>query len=205
MTDPLVPVFDLGGVFVDWNPLYLFRKLFDSEAEAVWFHENIFTPRLNLEFDAGKPFAEGVAEQSLLFPRFRQQIVAFDARWQEMVGAFHDDTIALHDELMAAGLKTYAITNFSAEKFSTIFESWPFIARFDGIVVSGMEGLIKPDYRIFYLFLERFGLRASQCVFIDDSEPNVVAAGKLGMHALHFTGAVQLRKDLRGLGLPLAE
>ncbi|NOZ33553.1 MAG: HAD family phosphatase [Alphaproteobacteria bacterium] len=205
MTDKLVPVFDIGGVFVDWNPLYLFRKLFDSEEEAVWFHDTIFTPQLNLEFDAGKPFAEGVAEQSARFPKYRQQILAFDERWNEMVGGYIADTIALHDELIDAGLPSYAITNFSAEKFGTIFETWPFITKFDGIVVSGMEGLIKPDYRIYYLFMDRFGLTPEQCVFIDDSEPNVVAARKLGMKACHFTGPGQLRKDLRALGLPLTE
>ena len=43
MTDTLVPVFDLGGVFVDWNPMYLFRKLFDSEEDAQWFQDNICT------------------------------------------------------------------------------------------------------------------------------------------------------------------
>ena len=64
MTDTLVPVFDLGGVFVDWNPMYLFRKLFETEEEAQWFQDTICTKDWNLEFDAGDIYAEGVAKLS---------------------------------------------------------------------------------------------------------------------------------------------
>ena len=58
MDDHIIPVFDLGGVFVDWNPMYLFRKLFDSEEDAQWFHDHICTGDWNLEFDAGEIYAE---------------------------------------------------------------------------------------------------------------------------------------------------
>ena len=80
---------------------------------------------------------------------------------------------------------------------------WPFLEKFDGVVVSGLEHLVKPDPRIFRVFCERYSLAPSECVFIDDSEPNVVAARKFGMQAIHFKDATSLRKDLIGLGLPL--
>jgi 2-haloacid dehalogenase len=203
MTRALVPVFDLGRVFIDWDPIYLFRKLFKTEEEAQWFKANVCTLDWNLEFDAGEIYAEGIAKLTSRFPRYWREIQAFDLRWRETFGPVIEGTVAIHDELIAAGLKTYAITNFSWEKWVMMMPEWPFLSKFDGTIVSGLEQLVKPDSRIFRLFCERFGYEAEQCVFIDDSEPNVISARKVGMTALLFTDAGTLRADLRKLGLPL--
>ena len=71
------------------------------------------------------------------------------------------------------------------------------------MVVSGLEKLVKPDPRIYRVFCERYGMAPESCVFIDDSEPNVIAARKFGMKAIHFTTPEALRKELIALGLPL--
>ena len=203
MTDTLIPVFDLGGVFVEWNPMWLFRKLFDTEEEAQWFHDNICTSSWNLEFDAGDIFAEGVARLITRHPKYWREIQAFDLRWKETCGKFIDGTIAIHDELIAQEIPTFAITNFSWEKWVSVLGEWPFLEKFDGVVVSGLEHLVKPDPRLYRVFCERYGFAPESCVFVDDSEPNVVSARKFGMHAIHFTDAKSLRKDLIALGLPL--
>jgi FMN phosphatase YigB (HAD superfamily) len=203
MPEPLVPVFDLGNVFVEWDPMHLFRKLFASEAEARWFADTVCTQAWTLEFDAGEIYAEGVAKLITRFPRYWREIQAYDLRWKETFGPMIQGTIDIHDELIAAGLKTYGITNFSWEKWVTCLGEWPFLEKFDGIVVSGLERLLKPDARIFRLFCERFALEPSQCVFIDDSDANVLGARKVGMQAIHFTSPAQLRRDLIALGLPL--
>jgi 2-haloacid dehalogenase len=203
MTRPLVPVFDIGRVFVDWDPIYLFRNLFKTEEEAQWFKANVCTLDWNLEFDAGEIYAEGVAKLISRHPRYWREIQAFDERWPETFGPVIEGTIAIHDELIAAGMKTYAITNFSWEKWMTCLPKWPFLEKFDGIIVSGLERLVKPDPRVFRLFCERFGYEAGQCVFIDDSEPNVISARKTGMTSVLFETPEQLRADLQRLGLPL--
>jgi FMN phosphatase YigB (HAD superfamily) len=204
MQDTIVPVFDLGGVFVEWNPMFLFRKLFETEEEAQWFWDNICTKDWNLEFDAGDIFSEGVARLITRYPRYWREIQAFDLRWKETLGDFIQGTIDIHDELIANEVPTFAITNFSWEKWVSCLPEWPFLEKFDGVVVSGLEGLVKPDPRIYRVFCERYGLAPESCVFIDDSEPNVVAARKFGMQAIHFAGDTKaLRKELIGLGLPL--
>jgi 2-haloacid dehalogenase len=203
MTDTLVPVFDLGGVFVDWNPMYLFRKLFETEEEAQWFHDTICTLAWNLEFDAGEIYAEGIAKLITRYPRYWREIQAFDERWFETVGGFIDGTVAIHDELIAAEVPTFAITNFSWQKWVACLPKWPFLEKFDGVIVSGLEGLVKPDPRLYRVFTERYGLAPESCVFIDDSEPNVVSARKFGMHAIHFQDPAQVRAELVALGLPL--
>lgn len=203
MDDMPIPVFDLGGVFIDWNPLYLFRKLFPTEEEAVWFHQNICTREWNLGFDAGEIYAEGVARLITRHPRYWREIQAYDTRWIETFGDFIHGTLAIHDELVAEGVPTFAITNFSWEKWMTCLGRWPFLEKFDGIVVSGLERLVKPDPRIFGVFCGRYSLAPESCVFIDDTEPNVISARHTGMKAIHFTGAQSLRAELIALGLPL--
>jgi len=205
MTDALIPVFDLGGVFVDWNPMYLFRKLFPTEEEAQWFHDTVCTPDWNLEFDAGDIYAEGVAKLITRFPRYWREIQAYDLRWKETLGGVIEGTVAIHSELVAADIPTFAITNFSWEKWVSCLPDWPFLERFDGVVVSGLERLVKPDPRIFRLFCERYGLAPESCVFIDDNEANVVSARKFGMYAISFTTPEALRAELISYGLPLSE
>ena len=78
----------------------------------------------------------------------------------------------------------------------TCLGDWPFLEKFDGVVVSGLEGLVKPDPRLFRLFCDRYGLAPESCVFIDDSEPNVVSARRFGMHAIHFRDTAQAISEI---------
>jgi FMN phosphatase YigB (HAD superfamily) len=204
MTDDfLVPVFDLGGVLFDWNPLYLYRKIFESEEDAIWFLKTVCTADWNLGLDAGKDFARSVAELQARFPRYWREIAVFDTRWKEMTAGLFEGTMAIHDELIAAEVPTFSITNFSWEKWVSVLPDFPFLEKFDGVVVSGLEGLVKPDPRIFSLFCDRYSLAPETCVFIDDNPVNVVSARSIGMKAVHFTSPDQLRKELIGFGLPL--
>ena len=72
---------------------------------------------------------------------------------------------------------------------------------FDGHVISGLEGVAKPDRRIFEILLQRHGLEPASTVFVDDQERNVAAARALGITALRFTSAPQLSQDLLALGV----
>jgi 2-haloacid dehalogenase len=204
MYDFPIPVFDIGGVFIEWNPMWLFRKLFATEEEAQWFHDHICTPSWNLEFDAGDIFAEGVARLITRHPKYWREIQAFDLRWDETCGNFISGTMAIQDELIAKEIPNFAITNFSWEKWVTRLATWPFLEKFDGVVVSGLEHVVKPDPRIYRIFCERYSLAPENCVFIDDSEANVVAARRYGMNAILFTGPEDLRRELIGLGVPLS-
>jgi FMN phosphatase YigB (HAD superfamily) len=203
MSETIVPVFDLGGVFVDWNPMYLFRKLFPTEEEAQWFQDNVCTLEWNLEFDAGDIYAEGVARLVGRFPKYWREITAYDQRWKESFKGFIEGTIAIHDELIAADIPTFAITNFSWEKWMTCLGEWPFLEKFDGVVISGLEKYVKPDPRLFRVFCERYGIAPESCVFIDDNDVNVVSARKYGMAGIHFTSPAALRAELISYGLPL--
>ena len=194
-------VFDLGGVLIDWDPRYLYRKLLDDEAAVEEFLATVCTPEWNAEQDRGRPFAEGVAELVERHPVHAAAITAYHERWPEMLGGAVGGTVEVMAELRAAGVPVYALTNWSAETFGIARERFEFLEWFDGVLVSGEERMIKPDPAIFRLLLDRFGLDPGATFYIDDSPANVAAADRLGCDAVRFTSPAQLRGDLEARGL----
>ena len=136
-------------------------------------------------------------------PGREAEIRAFYGRWDEMFAGVFEDNVAVLERLRAAGVPTYAITNYPAEQYRRGVEQYPFLRGFDGIVVSGEARLVKPDRAIFDLFFSRFGLDPQDCVFIDDSAANVAAARAIGMHAIHYVDPMDLAAALRGYGFPV--
>ncbi len=197
-------VFDLGGVLIDWNPRYLYRKLFPGdEAGMERFLTEVCTPAWNVRQDAGRSWAEATALLRAEHPGQAELIDAYHLRWPEMLGGPIEGSVDILRELKGAGTALYALTNWSHETFPVAIETYDFLACFDGIVVSGRERLIKPDPGLFRILLDRYGLRAGELVFIDDNARNAEAAAAIGMHAIHFVGAEALRAELARLGLPV--
>ena len=194
-------VFDLGGVLIDWDPRYLYRHLFDDEAAMERFLAEICTPLWNHQQDAGRSWHEAVAMLSAEHPQHAAMIAAFHTRWPEMLGGAIEPSVGVLDELRGRGLRLYALTNWSRETFPVARERYDFLRWFDGIVVSGEEGLAKPDPVIFQRTIERFSLVPRQTIYIDDAPRNVAAAFQAGMHGLQFRDAETLRAQLCRLGV----
>lgn len=193
-------VFDFGGVLVEWDPRRLYRKIFSDESEMESFLKNVCSPEWNLTLDKGKPFKQAVAERIALFPEYADEIRAFDDRWEEMRGNAIAENVALLRRL-AKRYPVYGLTNWSEEKFLQTKPKFDFFNLFNGIVVSGVEKEVKPDPRLFEILLERYGLNANECVFIDDSLPNVETAKKLGFTAFRFATPDKLVADLKAAGV----
>lgn len=189
-------VFDLGGVLIDWNPRYLYKKIFACEEEMEWFLQTVCPPAWNVRQDAGRPFVEGILEAKEKYPKYAPQIEAYFSRWDEMLGGCVKGSPEILRDVKARGHKTYALTNWSAETFPLACAKFGFLSEFDGIVVSGAEKLAKPDPAIFKRLLERFNLNAPDCIFIDDNADNVAAAAQLGFETVLFTDAPSLRREL---------
>jgi 2-haloacid dehalogenase len=196
-----VVVFDLGGVLLDWNPRYLYRKLLPDEAALEEFLGRVCTQAWNEQQDAGRPLAEATAALCAEHPDRAELIRCYYERWDEMMAGALDDSVAVLDDLDRRGVPLYALTNFSAETFRIARRRFPFLGRFRAIVVSGEERLLKPDPRLYRVLLDRHAIEPSEAVFVDDSRPNVLAARALGMIAVHFRGADPLRRELTALGL----
>lgn len=195
-------VFDLGGVLIDWDRRHLYRRLFDgNEAAMERFLTEVCSMDWNASMDAGRPFAISVEELAREHPEARDLILAYNERWPEMLGGPIQGTVAIVDELRRAGLATYALSNWSAEKFPVARARFGFLGWFDGIVISGEVGICKPDPRIYRAFLDRFPVDPARAIYVDDHEPNVVAAAEAGFDARRFRGADALRQELVAAGL----
>ncbi len=195
-------IFDLGGVLIDWDPRYLYRPIFGDDVAAMEdFLARVCPPDWNRQMDAGVPFADAVAQRQREFPEHADLIALWQDGWPQMLRAAFPDTVAILAELRQRGHRLVALTNWSAETFPIARERFEFLGWFEDIVVSGVERLAKPDPRIFRLTLERNGLEPAGTVFIDDLPANIRAAAALGLDAVHFQGARDLRADLGRRGL----
>lgn len=195
-------IFDLGAVLVDWNPRYLYNKVFATPEETEHFLEHVCTSDWNEEQDAGRSLAEGTELLVQQHPAFEAQIRAFYGRWKEMLGGPIEETVILLEQLKASGrYKLYALTNWSNETFPIALMEYDWLQWFDGIVVSGKEKLRKPYPDFYQLLLDRYAIDKNNTIFIDDNIRNVKAAEEMGIETIHFQTSAQLEAELQQRGI----
>ncbi|MEY2452711.1 MAG: 2-haloacid dehalogenase [Acidimicrobiaceae bacterium] len=194
-------VFDLGGVLIDWNPRHLYRQLFEDEAAMEDFLATICTLEWHVAHDLGESTADSCAALALQHPEHAAMIQAWAERSEDMIGGAIDGTVEILADLVKAGVRCYVLSNMEPETFPLRRKRFEFIDWFDGHVISGLEGVVKPDPTIFRRLLGRFDLQPARTVFIDDSAVNIAAATQLGIHAIHFESSAQLRAQLQELDL----
>jgi 2-haloacid dehalogenase len=193
-------VFDLGGVLMDWDPRHLYRELCTDAAEMEDFLARVCTGDWHRAHDLGADIRASCEALAREHPGHRDLIMAWAERGEEMISGPIEDSVAVLADLRAAGMPCYALSNMETETFPLRRDRFGFMGWFDGFVISGLEGVAKPDRRIFGILLDRFGLDPARTVFIDDRPDNVAAAAAVGLHGLHFTTAGRLRLDLQALG-----
>lgn len=199
---PTSIVFDVGHVLYDWDPRVLYERLIPEGEALDAFLRDVCTREWHFQHDRGRPFAETSAELIARFPEHALLIAAWGPRFSEQIPGPMPGMPELVADLDAAGVPLYALTNFSGE-FFTSFRAQEAVLfdRFRGIVVSGDEGIVKPEPAIYRLLLDRYGLEAGRTVFVDDRAENVAGAEAVGMIGILFEGAKALRADLGRLGL----
>lgn len=191
-------VFDIGGVLLDWNPRYLYEQLISDPGELDRFLAEVCTMEWNLTLDAGTPFDEGCRRLALEHPEHAELIHAWK-RQADMVRGEVAGTRAIVERLHAAGVPLYLLTNMPADVFEERRRTYDVFGYFDGAVVSGIDGVLKPSREIFDLVVARFDLTAERTLFIDDSDRNVRAAAEAGFVVHHFTDAGALDAAVRRL------
>jgi len=194
-------VFDLGGVLLDWNPRHLYRRLFTDPDEMEDFLARICTPDWHRAHDLGEDVARSCRRLARQHPRHRDLIMAWVDPGDEMAAGQIDGAVDVLAELKAGGVRCLALSNMEPATFTARLDRFPFMNWFDGHVISGLEGVAKPDPRIFRRLLRRYRLEPAATVFIDDSPANIEAARGQGMAAVRYTSAGELRSQLRSLGL----
>ena len=198
-------IFDLGGVLIDWNPEYVYLKEFrGNRAKMDWFLNHICAWDWNVNQDAGYPLAKATEDRIALFPEHKELIEMYYGRWEEMLGYAHDDTLSILKSLVDnPNYRVYALTNWSGETWPKAIAKFPWLEWFEGILVSGDEGMRKPFPEIYELILSRYNINREEAVFIDDSEKNIDGCEAVGIKGIHFTDADGLEDRLKELGVML--
>ena len=205
-TAPSVAVFDMGGVLIDWNPRYLYRKLIADPEEMERFLATVTTtPWHNLQ-DAGADCAEATRRLKAKHPGREALIDAFYGRFDEMMERAFPEMVALVERLHREGTPLYLLSNAP-----DLVDTWvrgpartrhPFFGHFRDYVVSGVVKCLKPDAAIYDIVCRTGGFQPGEAVLIDDNLPNIEGARAFGMHAVHHRSAAETVEALRELGLP---
>ena len=199
---PKAVILDVGRVLFHWDLRHLFAKLIADPVELERFVTTVITPEWHFQSDAGRPLAEMFEERIVEYPEHEALIHAYATRFNETIPGPVEGMIALVEELDAAGVPLFVITNFGDEFWRMFRPTPPVFDRFRDILVSGTEKLAKPDPAIYRLALERFGLDAGDALFIDDREDNIAGAESVGIAGHVFRDAVTCRNWLRQKGVP---
>jgi 2-haloacid dehalogenase len=194
-------VFDLGGVLIDWNPRYVYQNIFKTSEAVEYFLNQICTTDWNELQDAGRSLSDATKILQEIHPHYFTEIQCYYDNWEEMLGGEIGPTVNLLNELyVSKKYKIYALTNWSAETFPIALSKFKCLSLFEGILVSGDEGLKKPDPAIFKLLMDRYDIIANKTLFIDDNAKNIVAAQNLGFNVVHFisivTGIDKIKESL---------
>jgi 2-haloacid dehalogenase len=198
-------VFDLGNVLIHWDPLpAVAAEVGEEEAARFLAAEDFSFAAWNHRQDSGRGWAEAEGELGRTHPHWQRHALAYRANFDLSLTGAVEENVGLLQDLHAAAVPLFALTNWSAELFPRALERFEFLALFDDIVVSGVERLAKPDPGVFEVLRRRTGQPLDACVFIDDSPANVAAAAEAGMDAIRYRPGVDLRAELAARGLPVS-
>jgi len=193
-------IFDLGNVVIGWDRALLYQQIIDDPVELDRFLNGVLTLDVNADLDRGVPLTEVTARLAAAHPADAELIAAFAERWPETLGPVDAGTVDIIGRL-AGRVRRFALSNWGRDTFVHGRARMPFLDDFDGLVISGFEGVGTPDPRIWEVLCERHDVEPTRAVFVDDSPANVAVAADLGFRAIRFDTAADLERRLVELGL----
>ena len=189
-------LFDLGGVFFDWDPNHFFKNIFDTVDERKYFLTEVCSDEWNVKQDAGRTIEEAESELIPKFPYYEKEIKMYNKNHHDMIRGTFDLSITVLEKLKILNYECYVLSNWSAETFIGMTDDYPFLKLFNGLLISGEEKLVKPDVAIYELAINRFKLIPNETVFIDDKLENIKAAQNLKLNTIHLTNPKKIELEI---------
>ena len=180
-------LFDLGGVFFDWDPNHFYKNVFENIEEREFFLAEVCNDQWNVQQDAGRSIAEAELELIPKFPHYEKEIKMYYKNHRKMIRGVFEESIDILKKLKDKNYECYVLSNWSAETFAGMTDDYPFLKLFDGLLISGEDKLMKPDSAIYELAINRFNLNPNETIFIDDKLENIQAAQNLKFITIHLT------------------
>ena len=189
-------LFDLGGVFFDWNPKYVFKDIFESKEELSFFLNKVCNDEWNIKQDAGRSVAEAEDELIMKFPKYANKIKLYYSSHRKMIKHVYQDSVEILQDLKEKNIPCYALSNWAAEMFEGMTDDYTFLKKFDCIIISGQEKTIKPFEGIYLIAINRYELTPNDTVFIDDNLENIKTAIRLGFKTIHLEDPYQIKNEI---------
>lgn len=191
-------VFDYGGVLVQYDFQGFFARELGSEEQAKQFMGQVLTEKNNGLLDkADKSFDEYMVEWKLQWPQFIQAIDLLDKHYTGIFTAEVPGITELMEQLKSKGYRLLGLSNWSTKVFDIMRKFPKPFAQLQGSLISHQVHLLKPDEAIYEAFCKKFGVKPSECLFIDDKAENIEGAQRSGWQGVVFTTTEQLRHDLK--------
>ena len=179
-------LFDLGGVFFDWDPHHFYKDIFDKDDESKYFLTEVCSEEWNIKQDAGRTIEEAESELIPKFPHYEREIKMYYKNHRKMIRGIFNLSINVLEKLKKQNYECYVLSNWSAETFAGMIDDYPFLKLFDGLLISGEDKLMKPNMAIYELAINRFNLMPQKTVFIDDKLENIEAAKIIHLNTIHL-------------------
>jgi len=189
-------LFDLGGVFFDWNPKYFYNNLFLYQDDLNFFLKHVCNDEWNTQQDSGRSIEEAINERIIKFPKYKNEIKLYYSNHRNMIRGIYQNSVNILSSLNEKNIPCFVLSNWSAETFVGMIDEYPFLKKFNGIMISGEEKIIKPQPEIFYRAIDKYQLIPSETVFIDDKLDNINASIKLGFKTIHLVDPKQIEKEI---------
>ena len=189
-------LFDLGGVFFDWDPNYFFKDIFEKDDERKYFLTEVCNDEWNIQQDAGRTIKEAESVLIPKFPQYEEEIKMYYSNHRRMIKGTFTSSIKVLDKLKKQNYECYVLSNWSAETFVGMTDDYPFLQLFDGLLISGEDKLMKPDAAIYELAISRFNLIAQEPIFIDDKLENIEAAKNLNLKTIHLVDPNRIELEI---------
>ena len=190
-------VFDAGGVLLEWNPPRVIAELYPDPQVQAQIRQYIFEHPDWHEFDRGTLTAENAPSHfSKLSGRSADEVRDLLRITAESLTPI-DGTIRLLEELAAAHVNLYLLSNMPVSTYEILSKRHAFFDHFEHLVISGAILMLKPEPAIYKHLVETTGIVPAESVFIDDLQRNVIAARESGLHAIQFTSPEACRAELR--------
>ena len=189
-------LFDLGGVFFDWDPAHFFKDVFSSKKEMDYFLNSICNDEWNIQQDSGKLIKDAEKELINKFPNYKKEILMYYKNHRKMIKKTFQSSIDILKELKTKNYLCYVLSNWSSETFIGMIDEYPFLKNFDGLIISGDYKLVKPDKKFFELAISKFNLIPNNTIFIDDRIDNIQASQELNFKTIHLTDPYQIKEKI---------
>ena len=189
-------IFDVGDVLLEYRWKDMLKDYGLPDAEAYKVGNLMFNDNLWHEFDLANMTRDEIVGQYLKnYPDYAEVMQWFMTHG-ELMHVKREDVWEKAQKLKEKGYGIYILSNYSQELFEKHTKDAPFISLADGVVVSYQIHITKPDEKIYRYLLDKYNLKAEECIFFDDREENTEAARKLGIEAITVTSKEFLLDEL---------